>query len=243
MKPIADFHVHTIASGHAFSTIEELAAAAKKKGLKYLGIAEHGPAMPGGPHEYYFHNLKILPEKIHGVRILKGIEANIISKKGELDLREVFLKRMEIVIASCHIVVTPQKMSAEENTRIYLNVLENKNIDVLGHIENPAFPIKVKEVVGAAKESGKIVEINNASFTVARKGSYDTCVEIMKELKQNNMKVMINSDAHISNLVGAIKEAWQIAKEIGIKKEQVINFSEELTEEFLSQRRSRLGIK
>ena len=53
MKLVADLHLHTIASGHAYSTIEEYVARAKKIGLKAIAITDHGPAMPGGPHQYH----------------------------------------------------------------------------------------------------------------------------------------------------------------------------------------------
>ena len=47
MKIIADTHAHTLASGHAYSTIREMAAAARKRGLKALALTEHAPEMPG----------------------------------------------------------------------------------------------------------------------------------------------------------------------------------------------------
>ena len=40
MKPIIDLHCHTIASGHAYSTLKENIDEAKEKGLKYLGVSE-----------------------------------------------------------------------------------------------------------------------------------------------------------------------------------------------------------
>ena len=42
MKYLLDVHTHTIASGHAYNTIMEMAQAARDKGLKLLGI----PSMP-----------------------------------------------------------------------------------------------------------------------------------------------------------------------------------------------------
>ena len=49
-----DLHTHTIASGHAYSTIKEMAHSAAQKGLKLLGITEHAPKMPGTCHDFYF---------------------------------------------------------------------------------------------------------------------------------------------------------------------------------------------
>ena len=47
MKTLLDVHTHTIASGHAFSSLQEMTMAAKEKGLEILGITEHGPHIPG----------------------------------------------------------------------------------------------------------------------------------------------------------------------------------------------------
>ena len=41
MKDILDLHTHTIASGHAYNTMNEMIAAAKSRGLEIYGITEH----------------------------------------------------------------------------------------------------------------------------------------------------------------------------------------------------------
>ena len=58
MKILLDTHSHTIASGHAYSTINEMAYSANKKGLKLLCITDHAPKMPGAPDSVYFRNFK-----------------------------------------------------------------------------------------------------------------------------------------------------------------------------------------
>ena len=60
MKIELDVHTHTIASGHAFSTLQEMAQAAADKGLKVLGITEHSPGVPGTCHPIYFRFLSII---------------------------------------------------------------------------------------------------------------------------------------------------------------------------------------
>ena len=59
MKPVLDLHTHTIMSGHAFSTLQEMVCAARDKGLEYLGISDHGPAVPGACDPIYFRNLYV----------------------------------------------------------------------------------------------------------------------------------------------------------------------------------------
>ena len=121
MKYVIDTHTHTIMSGHAYTTLLENVKEASKKGIEILGVTEHGPQMPGGPHEYYFGNIKVIPRKIDGVTILRGCEANILDFQGNLDIPEWIQERLDIIIASLHEpCVNPG--SREENTRALLNV-------------------------------------------------------------------------------------------------------------------------
>ena len=102
MIAIMDLHTHTLAAGHAYSTLLENIDAALAMGLQYLGMSEHGPTSPGGPHNFFFSNYKVIPRiydreentgrvipKPDGsLRLLCGVEANICSTNGELDLEE-----------------------------------------------------------------------------------------------------------------------------------------------------------
>ena len=72
MKIELDVHTHTIASGHAFSTLQEMAQAAADKGLKVLGITEHSPGVPGTCHPIYFRNLHVVRRLMWGVELLGG---------------------------------------------------------------------------------------------------------------------------------------------------------------------------
>ena len=56
-----DVHTHTLASGHAYSTISEMVNEAKNKGLKLLGIVEHDQGIPGTCDPIYFKNLGVEP--------------------------------------------------------------------------------------------------------------------------------------------------------------------------------------
>ena len=67
---IADIHTHTIASGHAYGTIREMAQAAAEKGLDILGLTEHAPGIPGTVDPFYYMNLRVIPRTLYGVHIL-----------------------------------------------------------------------------------------------------------------------------------------------------------------------------
>ena len=124
MTDIIDIHTHTIASMHAYSTIREMAAAAKEKGLALLGISDHAPALPGTFHELYFHNFKVIRPAAYGIDLIMGAELNVLDHTGTVDLPEKALKKLHYAIASLHdLVIAPG--SQEENTAALLGAMEN----------------------------------------------------------------------------------------------------------------------
>ena len=237
MKLIADLHIHTVSSGHAYSTLEEYVAEAKRIGLKMIAITDHGPAMPGGPHYYHFSNMRMIPREINGIKVLRGIEANIINDKGEIDLTEQEIKwgELDIVMAAMHPRVGYENQGEEKNTEVLLKTLQNPYVNVIAHPGNPKYPVKIKEIVKAAKEKGILIEINNSS-DFSRPGSHERCVEIAREVKRIGWKVITGTDSHISTMLGRFDEALALLSEAGLTGEDVINTSEELINIYLLKR-------
>ena len=136
-----DIHTHTIASGHgSAATITDMAKAAAARNLKMLGISDHGPATLGGGRVSYFRNLAYAQKERLGVRILYGAEANIIDRKGHLDLDDSVLAHLDYVIASMHKpVIKPG--TEEENTEAYINAIKNPCVAVIGHCDDTRFPV------------------------------------------------------------------------------------------------------
>ena len=237
MKLIADLHLHTVSSGHSYSTLEEYIAEAKRIGLKMIAITDHGPAMPGGPHYYHFSNMRMIPQEIEGIRVLRGIEANIINDKGEIDLSEQEIKwgGLEIVMAAMHPRVGYEDQGVDKNTEVLLKALQNPYINVIAHPGNPKYPVKVKEVVEAAKKHSVLIEINNSS-DFSRPGSHDRCVEFAREVKKIGWKVICGTDSHISTMLGRFDDAVKLFAEAGLTEEDVVNTSEAMIEKYLLKR-------
>jgi len=235
LKLEVDTHCHTVASGHAYSTVVENARAAHAKGLKMIAITDHGPSMPGGPHAYHFGNLKVLPREIDGVLILRGIEANILDCDGTLDLPEKYLESLDIVLAGFHTHCYPGG-TVEENTRAAINAMKNPYVDVLVHPGNPEFPIDIDKVVEAAVELGVHIEINNSSLTVSRRGSEKNCLLIAKKAAKLGAKIAVGSDAHICFDVGSFEKALKLIEEVGIPEENILNTSAEKVLSYLKSK-------
>lgn len=235
MKILVDLHNHTIASGHAYSSIEEIAKEAKRKGLKYVGITDHGPKMPGEPNLSHIENMKVLPLKIHGVEILRGVEANILDKDGKLDVPDPYIKNLDIVLAGLH-NISKESWDREGNTRALLNAMENEDVDVIVHPGNPAFPINKEDFVLGAKKTNTLVEINNSSFLTSRTGSNKYCKKIALLCKEHRVPVVVNSDSHISFNVGRTGQALGLLESIEMPEELIINRSVEAFENYFKKK-------
>lgn len=221
MGYVVDTHTHTVSSGHAYSTLLENLQWANKIGLKVLATTDHGPMMPGGPHLFHFGNMKVVPRAVNGVIHLRGCEANIIDFEGKLDVKDDYLKRLDLILASLHdACLNPG--TEEENTRAVLKAMDNPYVDILGHLGNPVFPINKEAVVIKAKETGKIIEINNGSFN-SRPGCEDNCLEIALLCKKYKVPVSLGSDAHICYAIGDFTKAEKILQKADMPEELIIN--------------------
>ena len=234
MRIIADIHTHTLASGHAYSTVNELALAAAQAGLQGLALTDHGPGLPGGPHRYHFCAMRFIPRHIAGVRIFRGIEANILDDQGTLDMEQGVLEELDFVMAGLHEDCGFCGRDIERNTKTLLSVMENPRVKCISHPGNPIFPLHYEEVVMGALATQTALEINNSSLmSVSRKGSVGNCTEIAKLCAKLGAPIMVGSDAHIAQGVGIFDDALKLVAEVGIAEGQVINSSMQRLLDFL----------
>jgi putative hydrolase len=230
-----DIHTHTIASGHAYSTLAENVAAAASRGIKLLALTEHGPAMPGGPHVWFFADMRVIPRLMNGVGILRGIEANIVNLAGEIDIDRAMQQQLDIVLASLHEpVLTPTTKS--EHTKAVVKAMASGLIDVFAHGGNPAFPVDVDEIAQAAAAYKVLVEINNSSFTTSRPGSAKNCAALAEAFARHKGNLIFGSDAHIACNVGRFDECRTLIEEIGIPQDIIMSSSCNTLLTFLSER-------
>lgn len=237
MKYVIDLHTHSIVSGHAYTTLLENVKQASINGIKVLGTTEHGPAMPGGPHIFYFSNMRNIPRELYGVKILRGCEANIMDVDGNLDIPERIQERLDLIIASLHdVCFKPFPSTKEVNTMAVLNAMNNRRIDILGHLGNPIFPVDIEAIVKKAKVTNTLIEINNGSLNGSREGSLENCIEIAKACNDNGVEVILGTDSHISFNIGKFDKAEQIIKAANMKEKLIMNIDENKIMEYLKSK-------
>ena len=224
MNYLLDLHTHTIASGHAYSTIKEMTQAAAEKGIKLLGITEHAMAMPGTCHVFYFQNMKVIPREQFGVELMFGSELNVVDYDGNVDMDEHTMKRLDYAVASFHPpCVTPGSMA--ENTRSACKVMENPHVLILGHPDDGRFSMNYEEIVRTAKATGTLIELNNSSLNPQgfRKNAFENDKIILGLCMKHDVPIVVNSDAHIDVDVGNHIFAQKVLAEVGFPEELILN--------------------
>ncbi len=221
MKLIADLHCHTLASRHAYSTLRENMEAAKRNELIALAVTDHGIGHPDGPPLSYFENLLSLPEQVEGIRLLRGVEANIMDFAGTLDMPAALLRRMDIVVASFHADCTVPG-SVSDHTAAYRAIAENPDVDIIGHSGTAAFRYDYEQVVPLFGRHGKVVEINAHTF-ICRRDSIENCKKIAVLCKRHGVRIAVNSDAHSEFEVAACGRAIELLAGIDFPSELVVN--------------------
>ncbi len=235
MKLPVDIHTHTIASTHAYSTIHDYIAEARRKGVRLFATTDHGPDMPDAPHLWHFGNLHVIPRLVDGVGILRGIETNIRNQQGDIDCHDGLLSGLDIVLAGLHEPVFPPS-TALAHTKAFINAMESGRVDVIVHPGNPNFPIDIPEVVKSAVACKVAIEINNSSLCHSRRGSRGNCLAIAEAARDLGATLVLGTDSHIAYTLGDFTLAEQLIIEAGFPEARILNLSPRRLLDFLEQR-------
>lgn len=234
MKSIlADLHMHTLVSGHAFGTIREMADGASQKGLQLIGITDHGPGIPGACDPIYFLNLMDAPRKLYGVEILYGCEVNILTK-GQLSLAQRYLDALDYGIAGIH-GLCYQDEGIVKNTDNTIKCMQHPKIRFISHPDDGRYPVDYPALVEAAKETKVALEVNTSSlrtpsFRLGCKENYEIMLPLCME---HRVPIIVDSDAHDPIRVGDFSLAAELLEQIGFDEELILNNDLEKVKSFL----------
>ena len=221
MQLQVDSHTHSMASGHAYSTLQEMAQAASDRNLKMFALTDHAPAAPGAPHKWHFTNAKIIPRFMYGVAVIRGGEVNIMNEQGDIDLGAHDRRHLDWLIGSLH---NPVFIPSDKaiHTKALINAIEAGIIHAIGHPGNPEFDIDFESVVKTAAANNVAIELNDSSFRQSRPGSAPRCKAIAECARDYGAFITTGSDAHISYDVGVLSHCSALLDQINFPKEKVI---------------------
>jgi len=240
MKVFADYHTHTIYS-HGKGTIRENVESAIRKGLKEIAISDHGPSHMGfGVKRENFKKMRdeidALNKEYKEIKIMLGVESNIISYDGELDVDEEIISLIDILLVGFHFGAKPKSMKdayylfvknfigkysksigdeiREKNTKALISAINRYNINLITH-PGAKVDINTKKLAKAAARRGTALEINSSHGFLT--------TEYIKVAMEEDVKFIISSDAHRPEDVGNFESGIQRAIEAGLKADRIIN--------------------
>lgn len=236
MTPLLDVHTHTVASGHAYSSLQEMAQAAASRGLQILGVTEHGPSIEGTCPLLYFKNMHCIPRQMYGVRLLMGCEMNILDTEGHLDIPENYMQHLDIRIAGIHIMCWKGGTKAQ-NTEGMEAVIRNPYVHIISHPGDGTADLDFEPLVLASKEAHTLLEINNHSLSPKRSklSAKANNLEILRLCKKHDVPLILGSDAHISFQIADYSRVMPLVEEVGFPPELIMNYWPEQFLEYLQK--------
>ena len=235
-----DYHTHTTFS-HGTGSVEDNVAFARSLGLKEIAITDHGFG-----HMTYAVKRRAFPamreqadrlnKKYGDIKVYVGLECNLISSRGDIDLKEGEDKLLDVVVCGFHkgaypknfgqafsfavpnlwysVTGKPSRKDIVRNTDAYIKMLEKHKIDIISHM-NYAICADAVEVAKACKYFGTLVELNGKRVNLT-----DAEIEKMIEL---DVDFILDSDAHSPGKVGDFSVPQAVVDRLHIPAERIAN--------------------
>ena len=237
-----DFHTHTKYS-HGKGTILDNALSAKEKGLEGIGITDHGFSHPAfGMSRRKLDRMRadcIEAEKQTGVKVLLGIESNLLGISGKTDVKEKDYEKLDIFLAGIHRFIlydglkewfkllgsnylthafkkSPSEKLIKRNTEVYINAIKSNPIDIITHVNYLVYADAV-EVAKCCSDYGTYFEINTKKVHLSD--------EVWQKVVDTGVEFVIDSDAHSPDRIGDTALAEDLLGRINIPLERIKNLN------------------
>lgn len=217
-----DLHIHSLNSGHAYGTVQEIISEALKKNMQLIAITDHGPSMHGILSRIHFGMGFRAPKQVEGLHILWGCESNVIDEEGNIDLDERKQDKLDIILMGFHTNTEYRDLGRKRNTKAVQRALTNPRIKVLTHPLHPQFDCDTTAIIETAIEHDVLLELNCA-YTNREFGKLDEVKRMVELARSSKKKLIANSDAHFVHEIGddsTLREVWD---EIGMSDDMLIN--------------------
>lgn len=247
MKCIGDYHTHSEYS-HGKGNLRKNIAVAVDKGFKEYAVTDHGPAAWNfirlgvrNAEELLEIKNKIidLQSELPQIKLYSGVEANIINKKGNLDVPRDVLEQLDIIAVGFHLLINPFTSNSFKdiilNNRLIYKFFSNKRDEIrnlnteiiiktvqkyrVNFITHPGYGIDIDtyELARVCAERGTCLEIN-ARHVEELEGFVRAAVK-------TDVKFIINSDAHSPEEVGDFTAALKMIRDLAIPQDRIVNLS------------------
>lgn len=222
-KLVADIHMHTIVSGHAYGTIREMVASAKKQNLNLIGISEHAPGIPGTVDPFYYYNLEILPDMIDDIEVIHGCEINVLNG-GKMSLEQKYIDCLDYAIVGIHSQCYKDE-GKEKNTENVIECMKNDKVLFVSHPDDDHTALDYEMLVKAALKYHVALEVNNSSLVKEkyRLNCYDNYKTMLNLCQKYHVPIIVSSDAHDPSWVGKFDLALKLLEDIKIDEDLILN--------------------
>ncbi|MCA9011516.1 MAG: DNA polymerase/3'-5' exonuclease PolX [Planctomycetaceae bacterium] len=219
-----DLHMHTTASD-GVATIEEMAMAAKARGLKYIAITDHSKrvSMANGLDarrlREHWNAIREVQQRVSGIEILCGIECDIL-EDATMDLPDDVLAEADWVIAVLHYGL---KQPGDQIMKRLMTAVTNPHVDIIGHCtgrmigRREGADVNFTDLLKAAADNRVMMEINSHP---SRLDLDDIHAAAAKDL---GIPIVISTDAHSVNGFEVLEYGVDQARRAGLTAADVAN--------------------
>lgn len=238
MKLLGDYHTHTTYT-HGVSSIEENVAQAENLGLKEIAITDHSYLghnhISAGDLQKMRADIDAIKDK-YNVKILLGIEANLMSRDGDIDIADEELKDLDLVVLGFHRLskVTfkeffkfvlpnllrkkPTKAQIERNTQAYIKAMDKHRVSILAHLGYAGCAVDYVRLAQECVKRGIYIELNGKRINFG--------VDEFKAMADTGVKFIIDSDAHDCKNIAKNHRAFNLIEKAKIPLEQIANLDQ-----------------
>jgi putative hydrolase len=204
-------------------------------GIKALAITDHGLTLGGRLHSTFF---KRLMDPVSGIRLLKGVECNLLKTPGNIDCPTEFLPDMDVVLLGIHENIQ-KGLGRNRYTDLLLRAMEkNPYVDIIAHPNVLGYEVEFEPIAQAAIRYGMALELNNSKSALGRTSPKAT-QELILTCKRLDCPVVVSSDAHTVDEIGQDTAIRPLFKDLNFPEDLIVNKDESSAIAFIEKRRKR----
>ncbi len=226
--------MHTYASDGKPS-VAEIAWEARRKGLRQINISDHSFTnfiCHMTRKKFEEQSAAIEVERDGELQILQGIEGNLLDPKGNMDVPDDIIRRLDVLTVGFHRFLSLRRVIKhmnfinvngfgsrflrqkliEVNTRAFISAMEKYPVDIIAHLGHRTL-VDFARVCQYAAEHDVYVELNVKHL--------DTIEEGINDALGTPVKFIVGSDAHTADKIGEFSAVENFIVKHGIPLERV----------------------